>query len=81
MSSSAAPAQGPSKHRITVGNYFADIVVGEGHGLQVFHWLLHRVGSPQILMWGQELTHEAACASAQTYLQHLAGKDTIQSSN
>jgi hypothetical protein len=64
--------------RITLAEYFAEIVQGQGPDGAIFHWIVQRVGSADVLMWGQDSTHEEACASAKSYLQSLA-KDNLQS--
>lgn len=79
MSSSPIPAQKPSScNRFIAADYFADIVTGEGPGMAVVHWIVQRAGSAEILMWGQEASHEAACTAAKSYLKNLARIDIIQ---
>lgn len=77
VSSSPKPAEEPSNtNRLTAADCFAEIVEGEGPGGgAVFHWIVQRVGNPEILMWGQEATHDAACAAAKSYLQTFVRTD------
>jgi len=46
--------------------------------MAVVHWIVQRAGSAEILMWGQEASHEAACTAAKSYLKNLARIDIIQ---
>ena len=69
----------PTNTRFTVGDYIADVLLDEKHRPRIFHWIVQRVGSPAIIMWGQEYTYHDACAEAQSCLQGLSGKHSTQS--
>ena len=73
------PPEQPSNDRITSAEYFAEIVRGEGLGASIFHWIVQRVGSSEVLMWGQETDYADAYASAKSYLQSLLEEDSLQS--
>lgn len=65
------PPEQPSNERIAVAEYFAEIIRGPGVDTPIFHWIVQRVGSAEVLMWAQETSYESACASAKAYLQSL----------
>jgi hypothetical protein len=58
--------------RLTLGRYFADIVPGGDELLPVFHWVIQRVGSPEILRLGQEASFAHAVDRAHECLEDLA---------
>lgn len=72
------PSQQPRDSRITLAEYFAEIVEGQGANGPIFHWIVQRIGSPEVLMLGQENTHEEACAAAKSSLQTVSRKETLQ---
>jgi len=56
-----------SPHRITVGPLYADILVDRRDRTQeIWHYILQREGSPEIMYWGNCHTREEAesCAKA-----------------
>jgi hypothetical protein len=61
--------------RIVCGAYLADIVIDSHTFPPICHWIVQRVGSPEILHCGQELSFEEAEAAAETYLKQLAGRE------
>lgn len=73
------PLEQSLNNRITLAEYFAEIVRGKGADESIFHWIVQRVGSADVLMWGQETSYESALASAKSYLQSLTGTDRLQS--
>ena len=64
----------PPNTRLQVGGYIADILVDRRNPSTVFHWIVQRVGSAEILQWGQETTFDEAKAAATGYLKDLAQK-------
>ena len=58
-----------SNTRITVGDYFADIVINREHLDPIYYWIAQQVGSADIIGWGQEDTFEAAEQSARQFLR------------
>ncbi len=62
----------PSNTRLTVGNYIADVLVDSRQPSVLCHWIVQRIGSAEILHWGQESTFAEAEEAATTYLRALA---------
>lgn len=62
----------PPNTRLRVGNYIADILVDRRSRSTIHHWIVQRVGSAEILQWGQETTFDEAHAAAAGYLRDLA---------
>lgn len=60
--------------RLEFGGYIADILVDRRHPSAIYHWIVQRVGSAEILQWGQETTFAEAEAAASGYLHELANK-------
>ncbi|HET9839645.1 MAG TPA: hypothetical protein VFR84_15560 [Candidatus Angelobacter sp.] len=56
--------------RLMLGGYFADIVSNPGHN--VCHWVVQRVGSPEVLRLGQEHSFPLALERAHQCLESLA---------
>jgi hypothetical protein len=77
------PGAEPQSTRLVLGSYFADIVPGGGKLDKVFHWVIQRVGSAEILRLGQEKsfshaldrTHE--CLEELVFREENPGKRTI----
>jgi len=65
------PGQTPSNTRFQIGNYFADIFLDSRQQATIYHWIVQRVGSAEILSWGQEESFEAAESAARSCLVHL----------
>lgn len=64
----------PPNTRLEIGGYIADILVDSRQPSAVCHWIVQRVGSAEILQWGQETTFAEARDAAAGYLQDLAKK-------
>lgn len=67
-------AKTPPNTRLEIGGYIADILVDSRQPSAVCHWIVQRVGSAEILQWGQETTFAEARDAAVGYLQDLAKK-------
>ena len=67
-------AKNPPNTRLEIGGYIADILVDSRHSSSICHWIVQRVGSAEILQWGQETTFDEAKAAAYGYLRELARK-------
>ncbi|HEY6348447.1 MAG TPA: hypothetical protein VI636_03455 [Candidatus Angelobacter sp.] len=67
-------ANNPPNTRLEVGGYIADILVDRRHPSAICHWIVQKVGSAEILQWGQETTFDEAIAAAGGYLRDLAQK-------
>lgn len=61
----------PSNTRLVAGQYMADVLVDSRHPSRVFHWIVQKVGSAEILQWSQESTFAAAEEAAKEYLSKL----------
>ena len=58
--------------RISFGDYFADVLQDPDSGIG--HWIVQRVGSADIVQWGQETSFEEAEECAKQYLEQLMRK-------
>lgn len=67
----AKQAQEPSNTRLTIGEYIADILLDTRFNAKVCHWIVQKLGSPEIVAWGQEYTFAEAKAAAQACLESL----------
>ena len=67
-------AKTPPNTRLEIGDYIADILVDSRYPSAICHWIVQRVGSAEILQWGQETTFAEAREAAVGYLQDLAKK-------
>ena len=61
----------PNNTRMVAGEYIADVLVDSRQPSRVFHWIVQKVGSAEILQWGQESTFAAAEEAAKEYLGKL----------
>lgn len=78
VAASARQAKNPPNTRLKVGNYIADILVDSRQPSTVCHWIVQKVGSAEILQWGQESTFAEAEAAAKSFLRDLTGKNQKQ---
>jgi hypothetical protein len=67
----AAKAPEPSNTRLQLGEYIADIFLDARGDARVCHWIIQRVGSPEIVFWGQEYAFDQAKSAAQSYLEEM----------
>jgi len=70
----AKQALEPSNSRLTVGEYIADILLDTRSGAIMCHWIVQKVGSPEIVVWGQEYTFDRAKSAALSCLEELNRK-------
>lgn len=61
----------PPNTRLTVGNFIADILVDRREPSALCHWIVQRIGSAEILYWGQETSFDQAQQAAADYLRKL----------
>jgi len=76
--SGQAPKEGlerASNTRLTLGDYIADIVLDTRHQGQIYHWIVQKVGSAEILQWGQEHSFEQAEREARICLENFVRRD------
>lgn len=61
----------PSNTRFTLGKYIAEVLPDERHQANVYHWIVQQIGSPSVVMSGQECSYKEACSEAKFYLRSL----------
>lgn len=61
------------KARLTMGDYIVDII--EDERASVHHWIVQKLGSAEVIFWGQERTVEAARREAQAFLEQESRRD------
>lgn len=71
MVAAAKRVQEPSNTRLELGKYIADIFLDTRADAKVCHWIIQKVGSPEIVFWGQEYTFDQAKFAAQSYLEEM----------
>ena len=57
------------------GGYTADIIVDPKTDPPIHHWIIQRVGSPEILYWGQEYTYDQAVSASQSWMRSFADRE------
>lgn len=67
----AKQTQEPSNTRLELGEYIADIFLDNRFNTKVCHWIIQKVGSPEVVFWGQEYTFDQAKSAAQSCLEEL----------
>jgi hypothetical protein len=50
----------PSSIHVEKNGFIADIVVSKNGSGDIFHYVIQKVGSPEIVHWGQELSFHRA---------------------
>jgi hypothetical protein len=65
------PESKPPNTRLTIGNYIADILVDLRSYATLYHWIIQRVGSAEIIGWSQENCFEDAEEAARECLKSL----------
>jgi hypothetical protein len=61
----------PPNTRLTIGHYIADILVDPRSYATVYHWIIQRIGSAEIIAWSQERSFEEAERAARERLRNL----------
>jgi len=61
--------QGHKNTRLSFSDYFADVLTDPKSGIG--HWIVQRVGSAEIVQWGQEVSFEEAEKCAKKFLEDL----------
>lgn len=75
ISAAAAPSfTTPGRYgtRLQLGGYIADIVSDQDQNPPIHHYIVQRVGSPQVLYLGQENSFAAALECGHRHLEELA---------
>lgn len=68
----------PCSTRLRLGEYFADLVPDNEGSSPVYHWIVQRQGSPEIVRMGQELSFPAALEQGHRYLESLLKRKRSQ---
>lgn len=64
--------QGHKNTRLSFGDYFADVLIDSKTGIG--HWIVQKVGSAEIVQWGQEQSFDAAEDCAEQYFEDVMRK-------
>lgn len=75
VAATARKTRVPPNTRLAIGNFIADILVDQREPAVLCHWIVQRVGSAEILYWGQESTFAQAEEAATDYLRSLDEKE------
>lgn len=69
-----SPCTTPGRYgtRLRLGDYIADIVSDPDQHPPIHHCIVQRVGSPQVLYLGQEISFAAALECGHRHLEELA---------
>jgi len=73
--SAAAKKDKAAQLRLECPPYFTDVISDLRSQPPIYHWLVHREGSPQILQWGQEHTLKKAKSAATAFIRDLAARE------
>jgi len=65
------PVGGESNIRLKLKDFFADILCDRRSRPEIWHWIVQRKGSPEILNWGHESSKDRAEEEARAYLESL----------
>ena len=60
--------------RIVCGAFLADIIVDSRTDPPIWHCVVQREGSPEVLYWAQEATFEQARSAAEDHLKELTSR-------
>jgi len=71
----AKQAQKPPNTRLSIGGYIADILLDARSNGTIYHWIVQKIGSAEIIQWGQEYAFEDAHSAATAYLESLSHPD------
>lgn len=67
----AAPQPRPPAFHVERAGYLADILVSRGPESDIFHYVIQRVGSREILHWGQETSLQRAKDCVEDFLKEV----------
>jgi hypothetical protein len=59
------------KTTLQIGQYVADIYANTREKPPVFHYIITRQGSSEIIYWGQEASEDEALQCAESYIRGL----------
>lgn len=66
--------------RLISGNFVADILVNRENDPPVYHWVVQRIGSADVVAWGQESSFEEAQRFAQECMVERAAREQERNS-
>lgn len=58
--------------RLVLSDYLADILVDRRFVPPIYHWVVQRIGSADVVKWGQEATFEEAESAARDCIERRA---------
>jgi hypothetical protein len=61
----------PPNTRLQIGGHIADIFIDSRSNATIHHWIVQKLGSAEIIAWGQENSFEGAEAAARDCLNSL----------
>lgn len=64
--------------RLTLGDFIADVIIDRHGDAPVYHYIVQRIGSAEVLDWGQEYSFEAAEERAKAVLAELVQNQSNQ---
>ena len=67
----AKQAQEPGNTRLKLGDYIADVLLDSRFDTLICHWIVQRIGSPEVVAWGQERSFDEAKSAAESHLKNL----------
>jgi hypothetical protein len=67
--------------RIRFGRYYADFCRDSQLAPEIYHYVIQREGSAEIISWDQRHTLKDAMEAAQRELQFLAASDNVRAAN
>lgn len=65
-------SKAPAELRLTRGEFFADILLDQRDNSHVYHWIVQKSGSPEILQMGQARSYDEARRCAEQSLALVA---------
>lgn len=68
----------PPNTRFTIGNYIADLLVDPRSYATVYHWIVQRIGSAEILPGARKAVSRDAKQAARACLRNLAQNRALQ---
>ena len=61
----------PGNTRLQLGDYIADVLLDSRFDTLLCHWIVQKIGSPEIVAWGQERSFDEAKSAAESHLKNL----------
>jgi len=64
--------------RIRLADHYADVVCNHRSNPEIWHWVVQREGSTEILKWGQERQRANAEMAARNYLRRVVDRGKLR---